>query len=207
MNRLADRLPPAAAGSTVGVILAGGAGRRMGGRDKAWLELHGRPLLCHALERLAPQVDAVVVSANRHRWACRRLGLATVADRATWRGLGPMAAIASVLAELAPARVALVPVDVPDAPQHQVALLAALLGPATPAAALRCGAARQPLFALLDACLAGSAAAALARRPVPSVQAWLDEVGAVWIDLPEPDRFVNINAPDDLGRARRRLPR
>jgi molybdopterin-guanine dinucleotide biosynthesis protein A len=175
----------------------------MGGRDKAWLDLDGRPLLCHAVRRLAPQVDAVVVGANRHRWACHRLGLATLADPPAWRGRGPLAAIAGALAALAPARLALVPVDVPDAPRCQVALLTAALDVATPAAALRCGGRRQPLFALLDGSLAGSAAAAVQRQPLPSVQAWLDEVGAAWVDLPDAGELSNINAPVDLERAQR----
>lgn len=202
MNGTPDRRLPAVQGRLVGLVLAGGASSRMGGRDKAWLGLGGRPLLCHALERLAPQVDAVVVSANRHRWACHRLGLATLADRPAWRGLGPLAAIASALSDLAPARLALAPVDVPDAPRHQVALLAAALDATTPAAALRCGGRTQPLFAVLDGTLAGRAAAALARRPVPSMQAWLDEVGAAWVDLPDAECLANINAPADLDRAR-----
>jgi molybdopterin-guanine dinucleotide biosynthesis protein A len=175
----------------------------MGGRDKAWLDLHGRPLLCHALEHLAPQVDVVVVSANRHRWACHRLGLPTIADRPRWCGFGPLAAIAGALADLKPARLALVPVDVPNAPRQQVALLAAALSATVPAAALRVGDRRQPLFALLDGSLAAHAAAALDRPRAPSVQGWLDEVGAAWIDLPDAQRFANINEPADLERARR----
>lgn len=193
----------AAEGRTVGLLLAGGACRRMGGRDKAWLKLDGRPLLWHALQCLAPQVDAVVVAANRHRWACHRLGLATLADPPAWLGRGPLAAIAGALAALSPSRLALAPVDVPDAPRRQVALLAAALDLGAPAAALRCDGRRQPLFALLDGSLAGSAAAAVQRQPLPSVQAWLDEVGAAWVDLPEARALDNINAPQDLERARR----
>ncbi|WP_128254152.1 molybdenum cofactor guanylyltransferase MobA [Falsirhodobacter deserti] len=47
-----------------GVILAGGRGQRMGGADKALLPLGQRPLLDHVVERLAPQVDTLVLSAN-----------------------------------------------------------------------------------------------------------------------------------------------
>jgi molybdopterin-guanine dinucleotide biosynthesis protein A len=198
----ADHPPTAPAGPTIGLILAGGLGRRMGGRDKAWLDLHGRPLLCHALERLSPQVDSIVVSANRHRWACHRLGLATIADRPAWRGRGPLAAIATALADLSPGRLALVPVDVPDPPRHQVALLASALHAGVPAAALRTGDGRQPLFALLDGSLAERAAAALDGPDVPSVQAWLDAVGVAWIDLPGTGGLGNINVPADLERAR-----
>jgi molybdenum cofactor guanylyltransferase len=47
-----------------GVILAGGEGRRMGGVDKALVRLAGRPLIAHVLDRLEPQVDRVLISAN-----------------------------------------------------------------------------------------------------------------------------------------------
>jgi len=48
----------------LGVILAGGLARRMGGGDKALIVLGGRTLLDRAVERLSPQVDAVVINAN-----------------------------------------------------------------------------------------------------------------------------------------------
>ena len=50
--------------SVLGVILAGGLSRRLGGGDKALRELAGRPLLAHAIERLAPQVAQIIINAN-----------------------------------------------------------------------------------------------------------------------------------------------
>ena len=47
-----------------GLILAGGQARRMGGRDKALLDLAGRPLLAHVAERLAGQVGPIAIGAN-----------------------------------------------------------------------------------------------------------------------------------------------
>ncbi|MEQ4583771.1 MAG: NTP transferase domain-containing protein, partial [Pantoea agglomerans] len=44
-----------------GIILAGGQGRRMGGQDKGLVQLDGRPLYQHVLERLRPQVDIVMI--------------------------------------------------------------------------------------------------------------------------------------------------
>lgn len=48
----------------LGVILAGGQARRLGGGDKAMTELAGKPLLAHAMDRLAPQVAQIVINAN-----------------------------------------------------------------------------------------------------------------------------------------------
>ena len=61
-----------------GVILAGGQSRRMGGGDKGLLELAGKPMLAHVIERLAPQVGRMVINANGDparfaaAWASRR---------------------------------------------------------------------------------------------------------------------------------------
>lgn len=187
--------------ATVGLILAGGAGTRFGGRDKAWLRLHGRPLLWHAWQRLRPQVDHVLVSVNRHRWAYRRLGMEAIPDRGCWRDAGPLAALATVGACRPAQRLALVPVDVPLAPIDQVARLARLLDAGAPAAALVADGRRQPLFALLAPGLAMAAATGLDRCRPPSVQAWLEDIGVVWLDYPAPpERFANVNRPDDLRR-------
>jgi len=54
-----DRFPVSA------VVLAGGRATRMGGADKGWVELAGRPLIDHVLDRLRPQVDEILINANR----------------------------------------------------------------------------------------------------------------------------------------------
>ena len=50
-----------------GLVLAGGQGSRMGGVDKGLQPFRGQPLALHALQRLAPQVGALLLSANRHQ--------------------------------------------------------------------------------------------------------------------------------------------
>lgn len=170
----------------------------MGGRDKAWLRWSGQPLICHAVDRLTPQVDTVVVSANRHRWAYRRIGVETIPDRDAWRGRGPLAAIASVLSDRRPSRLAVVPVDAPCAPRDHVLRLAAALNRGARAAALHDGRRQQPLFCLLDCAVLESACEALNESTVPSMRAWLDHLAAVWIDYAETDAFANINTPDEL---------
>jgi molybdopterin-guanine dinucleotide biosynthesis protein A len=53
-------------GAITGIVLAGGQGRRMGGVDKGLVELDGKPLVAHALARLAPQVGAILINANQN---------------------------------------------------------------------------------------------------------------------------------------------
>lgn len=57
-----------------GVVLAGGLGRRMGGADKGLLDYGGRPLAQQVAERLAPQVETLLINANRNREAYTALG-------------------------------------------------------------------------------------------------------------------------------------
>ncbi|MEH6570628.1 MAG: molybdenum cofactor guanylyltransferase MobA, partial [Halioglobus sp.] len=52
--------------STSALILAGGAGRRVGGQDKGLLPWHGKPLIEHVVARLKPQVDNLYISCNRN---------------------------------------------------------------------------------------------------------------------------------------------
>ena len=81
---------------TLGMVLAGGLARRMGGGDKPLRLLAGRPMLDHALDRLSPQVAAVVLNANGDPARFAAYGLPVVAD-----GLpdhpGPLAGILAAL--------------------------------------------------------------------------------------------------------------
>src|SRR5438876_1412304 len=49
-----------------GIVLAGGQGRRMGTVDKGLQLLRGKPMVEHVLERLAPQVDSLIINANQN---------------------------------------------------------------------------------------------------------------------------------------------
>lgn len=64
-----------------GLILAGGAGRRVGGRDKGLIEWQGRPLVAHVVQRLRDQVGRIFISCNRNRSVYRALADGTVGDR------------------------------------------------------------------------------------------------------------------------------
>jgi molybdopterin-guanine dinucleotide biosynthesis protein A len=63
-----------------GVILAGGRGRRMGGQDKGLIERHGRALVGSVLKQLAPQVDEVIINANRNTGRYARFGYPVITD-------------------------------------------------------------------------------------------------------------------------------
>ncbi len=79
-----------------GVILAGGAGSRMGGKDKGLQIFRKQPLFLHVAGRLSPQVSTLLISANRHREIYRQYGYKCISD--TLEGFqGPLAGILSGL--------------------------------------------------------------------------------------------------------------
>ncbi|GGZ97953.1 molybdenum cofactor guanylyltransferase [Ignatzschineria ureiclastica] len=84
----------------IGLILAGGEGRRMGYRNKGLVSLEGKPLVAHVIDRLRPQVDQLYLSANSDIAAYEAFGLPVIQDLSKWRGKGPLAGIASLLPHL-----------------------------------------------------------------------------------------------------------
>jgi len=108
------------------VILAAGAGRRMGGEDKGMMLLNGRPLIAHVLERLAPQCDKVLLNINRNREAYAAFGCPLLEDTLPG-GLGPLAGLLSALEHSDSDYVLSVPCDTPHLPTDLVARLFASL--------------------------------------------------------------------------------
>lgn len=112
----------------VGLILAGGEGRRMGYQNKGLLPLQGRRLVEHVVARIAPQVDQLYLSANRDLTCYESLGLPIITDEPQWEGMGPLAGIASLLPYLeADQQVQIVSCDGPLIPVDLVEKLAKAL--------------------------------------------------------------------------------
>jgi molybdopterin-guanine dinucleotide biosynthesis protein A len=98
-----------------GLILAGGRGSRMGGVDKGLQNFNGRPLALHALMRLAPQVDSVMINANRNLSAYESFG-ATVWPDASANFAGPLSGFLIGLAHAETPYLLTVPCDTPRLP-------------------------------------------------------------------------------------------
>lgn len=100
-----------------GIILAGGQGRRMGGTDKGLQLLRGKPLVAWVLERLAPQVDELLISANRNLDAYTRFGYRVIPDQSSVEKFaGPLAGLQQGLKQAAHPLVLTVPCDSPFLP-------------------------------------------------------------------------------------------
>jgi molybdopterin-guanine dinucleotide biosynthesis protein A len=83
-----------------GLILAGGRATRMGGVDKGLQPLQGRPLVAHVIERLLPQVQALMISANRYLDDYAAFGHPVLSDPPGLEFAGPLAGMLAGLAAL-----------------------------------------------------------------------------------------------------------
>ena len=175
----------------------------MGGADKAFVMLSGRPLITHVAERLSRQTGALAISANGDPARFAGYGLPVLADAASQQA-GPLSGI---LAGLGHARangfthLLTVPTDTPFLPPDLAARLAGAIGESAVAAAASHG--RQHHAVALWRCdTAPALRAALAggERRLGKVAARLGCVVADW-DRADIDPFFNVNTPQDLARA------
>jgi molybdopterin-guanine dinucleotide biosynthesis protein A len=182
-----------------GIVLAGGLGRRMGGLDKGLQHYRGRPLVQWVIERIAAQVDELVVNANQNAAAYARFGHRVVADEVGGFA-GPLAGLHAGLKSAAGALVATVPCDSPYLPLDLVPRLRAALG-AHDLAVAKTGAQPHPVFALVRRSVLPHLEAYLGRggRKFDDWYATLDVVEVGFDD--EADAFLNLNTLDELARA------
>lgn len=191
------------------IILAGGLARRMGGGDKALLQLAGRPLMAHVIERLAPQAGPLAINANGDPARFAAFGLPVLADPVADYP-GPLAGVLAGLewaAAMGAADIVTVAADTPFFPADLVARLrAAAAGAGTPIALAATqdaerGIARHPTFGLWSTSLRHDLAEAL-EAGTRKIVAWTDRHGAATALFDGPgDPFFNLNTPDDLARA------
>lgn len=178
-----------------GLILAGGEGRRVGGADKGLLAYRDKPLVAHVIERFAPQVDRLLISANRNLDLYRAFGYPVVSDTSPERH-GPLAGIAAGLSACTTPWLAVVPCDSPALPADLVARLMAGVGAARLAIAATCEG-TQPTFLLCRRELLPTIEARLAMGE-RKLMAWCYDQGAVEVSFPDAAAFRNLNTLDDL---------
>ena len=194
------------------VILAGGQGRRMGGADKALIDLGGQTLLARIVARLAPQADVIALNANGdpHRFAA--YGLPVLADETTGHQ-GPLAGILAGLEWAAGEgldQIMTVAADTPFFPHDLGWRLRAAIGTETPIALAAttesAGAARRhPTFGMWPVALRHDLRQAMAAG-TRRIVAWADRHHAASVLFAEAcDPFFNINTPLDIERAEQRL--
>jgi molybdopterin-guanine dinucleotide biosynthesis protein A len=194
--------------SIVGLLLAGGQARRMGGGDKPLRLVGGRPILDHVIERFAPQVECLVLNANGDPARFARYGLPVVADSVAGFA-GPLAGILAGLDWAAEHRadcplVASVATDAPFLPRDLVARLRRGLEEA--GADLACAASggrEHPVIGLWPVRLRDDLRRALVEEDTRKVDIWTGRYRVAVVPFPDTpvDPFFNANRPEDLDRA------
>lgn len=196
----------------VGVVMAGGLSRRMGGGDKALRLLAGKPVLAHVVARAAPQVDRLVLNANGDPRRFGAFDLPVIADGVEGHP-GPLAGVLAGLdwaAKTAPRcrYVASFATDAPFLPTDMVARLHdALVRYNAEIAHAESGGQAHPVFALWPVARREALRDAIVNHGIRKVDVWTARypVAAVAFGTDPIDPFFNINRPDDLARAERHL--
>jgi molybdenum cofactor guanylyltransferase len=184
-----------------GIVLAGGQGSRMGGVDKGLQPFRGKPMVAHAIERLAPQVDEIIINANRNLDEYRAFGHRVVSDSITGFA-GPLAGFERGLGHAKSELVATVPCDSPFLPTDLVARLReALEAAAAQLAVARTGDQAHPVFCLMRRSVHMSLREFLGsgQRKIDRWYAALQVVEVAFDD--EADAFMNINTRSELSDA------
>jgi molybdopterin-guanine dinucleotide biosynthesis protein A len=194
----------------LGLVLAGGLARRMGGGDKARIRIGGATILERVLVRFKPQCAAVILNANGDPARFADSGLTVVPDSVP-DFAGPLAGILAGLDWAAAHRpeivdVASVPGDCPFLPGDLVArLTAARAAAGVPLACARSGEWRHPVVGLWPVALRADLRRALVEEDLRKIEIWTGRHGVVTVDWPIApiDPFFNVNTPEDAAAAER----
>lgn len=186
--------------TVTGVILAGGQGRRLHGADKGLLEFAGKPLVEHILLKLAPQVDRVMINANRNPARYARYGVPVVEDETTGH-CGPLAGMVSALRRATTDCILTAPCDSPRLPRHYARrMLAALMRGKTGLCVAHDGVRLQPVYVLLQRRYAHDLHDYLAGGG-RAVHGWLKRHPFASVDFSDqPEAFINLNTPEEYAR-------
>ncbi|MFP5464104.1 MAG: molybdenum cofactor guanylyltransferase MobA [Gammaproteobacteria bacterium] len=185
--------------AVTGLVLAGGRGSRLGGIDKGLLELDGEPLVQRVAQRLAGQVGALLLSANRNLDRYRALGFEPLTD-GPYPDVGPLAGLRAGLLACATPWLLAVPCDMPFLPVQLCERLLRAAPADDPRARVPFDGQRHHYACLLlprTALAQVETALDSGRR---SLRELLHAIGWIGVDFAasDPQAFCNINAQADL---------
>lgn len=192
----------------VGILLAGGLSRRMGGGDKPLRDLGGRPILAHAIARLAPQCVSLVLNANGDPARFAAFGLPVVADSVAGFA-GPLAGVLAGMDHVSAMRpeitdIVSAPADTPFLPTDLVKrLYEARQRAGAPIAVAASGDRVHHAVALWPVALHAALRRALVEEELRKVSAFIARYRNVTVEWPVAphDPFFNVNRPEDVEQA------
>jgi len=189
----------------VGVILAGGLAKRMGGGDKCLLPLAGKTLLQRTVERAQPQVGSLLLNANGSSLRFARTRLPVIADEFP-DNLGPLAGVHAGLSWMRDNKpgatwLASFASDSPFFPTDLVAQLSSAATASNSQLAVATSKGRtHPIFALWHISLSDKIELQLQTGDMPRLQDWIKQQKMIAVEFAAEhyDPFFNINTPQDL---------
>lgn len=180
------------------IILAGGKASRMGGQDKGLITFQQQPLITHVIKRLKPQVDEIIINANRELASYQALGYPLLQDEIP-DFAGPLAGMQLGLKHAAHDLILTVPCDSPLLPEDLASRLqSALLKNGAEIAIASCDGKTHPVFCLCK------------KSALPSLNDYLSHCGRkvgewqqslhhIYVDFSDcTDAFTNLNTQQDL---------
>jgi len=196
--------------TTIGVVLAGGLARRMGGGDKPMRSIGGRTILDHVIERLKPQCEGLLLNANGDPARFARFTLPVIPDTVEDYP-GPLAGVLAGLDWTAANRpdaewVVSVAGDCPFLPRDLVARLHEVRETEDAQLAVASSGGRtHPVIGLWGVGLREELRHALVGEGLRKIDRWTARYRLATVSWPtEPvDPFFNANTVDDLAEAER----
>ena len=191
-----------------GLILAGGRGSRMGGVDKGLQNHLGIPMAMHALMRLGPQVEHVMINANRNLGAYDAFGVPVWPDALPDQP-GPLAGFLTGLERCETAYLVTVPCDTPDFPDDLVVRLADALAAGDADIAMAAtqtddgGVQVQPVFCLMKATLMESLVD-FTQSGQRKIDKWTAQHRCVEVLFDNANAFFNANTAEELRQLQQR---
>lgn len=186
-----------------GVVLAGGLGRRMGGTDKGLQELRGQPMVHWVIERLAPQVDELLINANQNSERYAAFGHRVVPDQIP-DFAGPLAGLHAALSAATHPLVATAPCDSPFLPADLISrLFSALTAANADLAVAKTFEQAHPVFCLCRRSVLPHLTEFL-ESGGRKIDRWYSTLNIVEVAFDdEAEAFENINTRDELARFER----
>lgn len=184
--------------TVTGLILAGGRARRMGGIDKGLVELNGKNLVEHCIDAFSPQVDTLLISANRNIEKYTQLGFQVLKDKSD-NFDGPLAGLLRALEMAKDNPVLVIPCDAPLLPSNLGRrLLDIYLENETHVVIPHDGDRLQTLFGLFPHSVISSLTEYLSSGQ-NKVETWVTSLPHTIVDFSnEKEKFMNINTEEDL---------
>ncbi len=177
------------------VILAGGQGRRLGGQDKGLVEYQDKKLINHVLDKITPQVETVLINANRNQKHYADLGYQVISDELS-DFQGPLAGFAIAMQSCTTEFILTMPCDGPNLPDDYVVRLVSEVKDNETIVVAHDGKRLQPVHALIPVSLIDSLLAFL-NDGDRKIDRWYAKHTMATADFSDkPEVFFNVNTEE-----------